>query len=148
MVDPAAAVPGCAWPVDAGACTPEGDSGSATDPSRRVRPCAAGRVQTGTGGVESTIWRAIQSAPQLLDLGGGQAAVAARRQAAQPQRPERHALQRLHTMPDGLAHPPHLALAALVDGDLEHAGGDAADLGRRGPAVVELDALAQLAQRR
>src|SRR6185436_12840595 len=55
MVEFVAALPGCAWPVDAGACTPEGDSGSATDPSRRVRPCAAGRVQTGTGVADSTI---------------------------------------------------------------------------------------------
>jgi len=55
MVDSAAAVPGCAWPVDAGACTPKGDRGSATSPFRRVRPCAAGRVQTGAGVVESTI---------------------------------------------------------------------------------------------
>jgi hypothetical protein len=56
MVDSAAAVPGCACPVDAGRCTPEGDSGRATDPFRRVPSCAAGRVQTGTGVVESTIY--------------------------------------------------------------------------------------------
>jgi hypothetical protein len=55
MVDSAAAVPGCAWPVDAGACTPKGDRGSATSPFRRVRPCAAGRVQTGAGVAGSTI---------------------------------------------------------------------------------------------
>jgi hypothetical protein len=57
VVEFVAAVPGCPWPVDAGACTPEGDSGSATDPSRRVRPWAAGRVQTGTGVADSTIYR-------------------------------------------------------------------------------------------
>src|SRR4051794_12339425 len=56
MVGCAAAVPGCACPVDAGRCTPEGDSGSATDPSRRVPACAAGRAQTGAGVVESTIY--------------------------------------------------------------------------------------------
>src|SRR5689334_12869462 len=55
MVDSAARVPGCAWPVDAGACTPKGDRGSATSPFRRVRPCASGRVQTGAGVVESAI---------------------------------------------------------------------------------------------
>jgi hypothetical protein len=51
MVDSAAAVPGCAWPVDAGRCTAGGDSGSATDPFRRVPSSAAGRVQTGAAGV-------------------------------------------------------------------------------------------------
>jgi hypothetical protein len=55
MIDFAAAVPGCACLVDAGACTPKGDRGSATSPFRRVRPCAAGRVQTGAGVVESVI---------------------------------------------------------------------------------------------
>src|SRR5436190_4842847 len=46
-------------------------------------------------------------------------------------------------MADRLAHPPHLALAALVDRELEHAGADLADLRGRGPAVLELHALAQ-----
>jgi hypothetical protein len=55
MGDSAAAVPGCACTVDAGRCTPQGDSGRATDPFRRVLPCAAGRVQAGAGVVESTI---------------------------------------------------------------------------------------------
>jgi hypothetical protein len=55
MVECAAAVPGCAWPVDAGRCTPKGDSGSATDPFRRVPSCAAERVQAGAGVVDSTI---------------------------------------------------------------------------------------------
>src|SRR3954471_14206524 len=55
MVASAAAVPGCAWPVDAGRWTPEGDRGSATSPSRRLPSCAAGRVQTGAGVVEATI---------------------------------------------------------------------------------------------
>jgi hypothetical protein len=55
MVDSAAAVPGCACTVDAGRCTLEGDNGRATDPFQRVPACAAGRVQTGAGVVESTI---------------------------------------------------------------------------------------------
>src|SRR5215217_3855797 len=55
MVDSAAAVPGCAWPVDAGRCTPKGNSGRATGPFWRVPSCTAGRVQTGAGVVESAI---------------------------------------------------------------------------------------------
>src|SRR4051812_49606846 len=54
MVHGAAAAPGCAWSVDAGACTPKGDRGSSTSPFRRVRPCAAGRVQTGAGVANAT----------------------------------------------------------------------------------------------
>src|SRR5215203_4167374 len=90
----------------------------------------------------------IQSAAQPLDLRGGELAVPAGRQAAEPERAEGHPLERLDAVPDRLAHPPHLALATLVDGDLELARGDATDLRRRGAAVVELDALAELAQRR
>ncbi len=41
---------------------------------------------------------------------------------AEPQRPEGDALERVDGMADRLAHPPDLALAALVDGHLEHAG--------------------------
>ncbi len=51
-------------------------------------------------------------------------------------------------MPDGLAHPAHLAVASLVDRQLDLLGCQAAHArGRRG-AVLELDALAQRAQRR
>src|SRR6185436_1137142 len=42
MVDPAAAVPGCAGPMDAGRCTPKGDRGSATSPSGGCRPAPRG----------------------------------------------------------------------------------------------------------
>ena len=48
--------------------------------------------------------------------------------------------------PDGLAHAADLAVAALVDDDAQHAGREHADLGGRGGAVVELDALAQRPQ--
>src|SRR4029453_8389869 len=71
MVDFAAAVPGCAWPVDAGACTPKGDRGSATSPfrrgreakpvtSRQARQGAAGCGEPGAGLVKSPIWSEIE----------------------------------------------------------------------------------------
>jgi hypothetical protein len=47
MADCAAAVHGCACPVDAGRRDQKGDSGSATDPFRAWRSGAAGHVQTG-----------------------------------------------------------------------------------------------------
>ena len=51
-------------------------------------------------------------------------------------------------MADRLAHPPHLPVAALVDGEAHHVRASSeTDLRRRGHAVVELDALAEPAQR-
>ena len=51
-------------------------------------------------------------------------------------------------MADRLAHAPHLAVAALVDREAQQRRRRRSDdLGRRGEAVVELDALAQPAQR-
>jgi hypothetical protein len=50
-------------------------------------------------------------------------------------------------MPDVLAHPPDLALAALVDRQLECVGGHARDPRGRCRPVVELDARAQRVQR-
>ena len=49
MIDFAAAVPGCAWPVDAGRCTPKGDRGSATSPFRRVPSLRRGTRAAGRG---------------------------------------------------------------------------------------------------
>ena len=50
MIDFVAAVPGCAWPVDAGRCTPKGDRGSATSPFRRVPILRRGTRADGCGG--------------------------------------------------------------------------------------------------
>jgi hypothetical protein len=50
-------------------------------------------------------------------------------------------------MADGLQHPPHLPLAALVDGDLDPIRGQPLDPRRGGAAIVELDAVAQGLQR-
>src|SRR4051794_16692885 len=92
----------------------------------------------------------IQSAPRLaqpLHLGWGQPAVAPGRQRPEAQRPERDPLERLDPVADRLAHPAHLALAPLVDRELELARPDPPHLRRRGAAVVELDPLAQPPQR-
>ena len=50
-------------------------------------------------------------------------------------------------MADGLEHPLHLPLPALVQRQLDHAGSEQARLGRRGSPVLELDALAQRGER-
>src|SRR3954466_442217 len=77
MVDAAAAVLGCAWPVVTGRCTPKGEVAAPQTPSGGGRSCPAGRVQAGAGVVASTI-RTIfsnaegslrelcQSAPSML----------------------------------------------------------------------------------
>ena len=52
-----------------------------------------------------------------------------------------------HAMADGLAHPPHLPLAPLVQHELDAVGREPPHLGGRGLAVVERDALAQPPQR-
>ena len=62
------------------------------------------------------------------------------RQPAEPHRPERHPLERGDRMADRLAHAPHLALAALVDRELDVVGGELANLRRGGEPVLELDA--------
>ena len=67
-------------------------------------------------------------------------------EVAQAQRAEGHAAQVDHAVADRLAHPPYLALAALVDRQLELVRAEQAHVGRRGAAVLELDALAQRAQ--
>jgi hypothetical protein len=76
-----------------------------------------------------------------LHLGLGQPPVLPRRQAPEQQRPERHALERDHRMPDRLAHAPDLALAALVDRDLQAIGSEPPHARRRGAPVLQLDAL-------
>ena len=58
-----------------------------------------------------------------------------------------HAHQPPHRVADRLAHPPDLAVAALVDRDPQHARASAATTWAGAvDAVVELDALAQPAQ--
>ncbi len=75
---------------------------------------------------------------QALDLGGCEAPHRAGPEVVEAQRAERDTLQRLDRMADRLAHPLDLALAALVDGDLQHAGLDLADTRRRRATVLEL----------
>jgi hypothetical protein len=61
-------------------------------------------------------------------------------QLAQLERAECDSFEALDRMADRLAHPLDLTLASLVDRDLECVGGEAADLGRRGVTVFQLDA--------
>ena len=77
----------------------------------------------------------------------GQRPPRAGRQAAVLQRADARPHEPGHRVADGLAHPPHLAVAALVDRDPQHAGARLGDLRRRRHAVVELDAVAQPADR-
>ena len=55
--------------------------------------------------------------------------------------------RRTHREADGVAHAPHLPVAALVDRDAQEPSVEQGDLGRRGAAVVELHALPEAAER-
>src|SRR4051794_25596356 len=91
-----------------------------------------------------------RGAPQGVDLVGPQTPRGARRQGAQRERPEGDAPQPGHGVPDGLAHPAHLALAALAQDELEIRTPPAAeppDAGGRGAPVLEVDAFAQPRER-
>jgi hypothetical protein len=69
-------------------------------------------------------------------------------QLAELQRPEADPLQVENAVADVLAHTLDLALAALVDRDLEGVGLHARDARRRGHPVLELDSVAERPQRR
>ena len=56
------------------------------------------------------------------------------------------AVQASDGVADRLAHPLHLVLAALVERQLEPGRAEAAHPGRRGAAVLELDAFGQPAE--
>jgi hypothetical protein len=86
-------------------------------------------------------------APQSLHLGVLEPPAAPALEPAQAERPERHALQLHDPVPDRLAHAPHLTLAPLAQGDLDHAGSDLTYPRRRGWAVVEHHPLAQRLER-
>jgi hypothetical protein len=55
-------------------------------------------------------------------------------------------VQPLHALADGVDHPPHLAVASLVDRELEPRGREPPDLRRPRRPVVELDTVAETVQ--
>src|SRR5439155_8437946 len=84
---------------------------------------------------------------ERLDLIGAEGAPLPRREAPGRDRRVRRPVQMDHGMPDRGAHPPHLAVSALVDGDVDDARPAASDLrGRRRP-VVKLDPRPQALER-
>jgi hypothetical protein len=56
-------------------------------------------------------------------------------------------VQPAHGVADGVQHPLHLVFASLVERELELRWAEPPDAGGRGAAVVELDALAEAAER-
>jgi hypothetical protein len=74
--------------------------------------------------------------------------VCAGRQLAELEWTEADPLQLQHTVADVFAHALDLALAALVDRDLEGVGFYAGDARRRGHPILELDSVAERPQRR
>ena len=83
---------------------------------------------------------------QGAHLGGLEGPPRARLEAVVGEGPDAGAHQTAHGVADGLAHAADLAVAALVDDDAQHAGGDDAHRGRRRPAVVEVHPQSQAPQ--
>ena len=92
-------------------------------------------VSSRTGVLAGARPRARQLAP-----GAGREAVDAQTRVDAPVQPA-------DAVADRLAHPAHLAVAALVQDELEAGCAEAADAGRRRHAVLQLDTLGQRAQR-
>ena len=81
------------------------------------------------------------------NLGGLELAPRARSKGAQGERSVPAAMQAEDRVPDGLEHPLHLVLAALVHRELDERRAEQAGTRGRGRAVVELDTAGQPAQR-
>src|SRR3954451_21157714 len=79
---------------------------------------------------------------QARHLRGTERAVLAGLHPPELERAQGDPLERDHGMTNRLAHPPHLALAALAQGDVEHARPRLLDQCGQRRAVVEDDALA------
>src|SRR5215212_7726002 len=83
--------------------------------------------------------------PEPVDLGRAQPPGPTLGELPQRQGPEPHPPQLLDAVADRLDHPPDLAVAPLVDGDLDHPGRGRSHTPRRGGPVVQVDAAAQAA---
>ena len=106
--------------------------------SRRWRRCTSGWGSSGA--------RPAGSA-ELRDLGPPELPPLARRKAVDAETRVDAPVQPADAVTDRLAHPPHLAVAALVEHELEAGRAEPADARRRRDAVLELDALREAAQR-
>src|SRR5215216_4458546 len=118
---------------------------------RSARSCMRRRIVAAVRGAPSApLVRAtarLRHAPQPLHLRLREAAALPRLESAEAQRTERHTLELDHPVPHCLEHPADLALAALADRDLDHAGGRLAHLRRKRASVLELHPLPQRLER-
>src|SRR5689334_536650 len=105
----------------------------------RASVVRASRMDGGSAGEADT-------APEALHLVAGQLAPLAGREAAGVEARVADALEPAHRMADRFAHPPHLAVAALVQRQLDRPRAHAPNLRRCRHAVVELDARLQFFQ--
>src|SRR5262245_41674849 len=101
----------------------------------------ASRTEGGSAGKADT-------ALQALHLVAGQLAPLAGRDAPGVQPRVADAFQPAHGMAYGVAHAAHLAVAALVEGQLDAARCEAAHARGSGSALLELDSGAQPVERR
>src|SRR4051812_7696718 len=98
----------------------------------RASETRAARTPGGSAGEPDT-------ASEALHLVAGQLTPLARPDALCIEPRIADALEPAHGVADRLAHPAHLAVAPLVQRQLEAAGRQTAHASRRGRAVVELD---------
>src|SRR3954467_14704494 len=106
----------------------------------RASAVHASRVEGGSAGEADTT-------SEALHLVAGQLAPLAGREPAGVEARVADALGAAHRVADCLAHAPDLAVAALVQRQLDRPGAHAAHLGGRGRAVVQLDADAESVER-
>src|SRR5580700_9681759 len=104
-----------------------------------------GAILSERGAVPLRAWRLRA---QRLQLALAETPMLARCESSEAQGTESDALQTQDGMPDGLAHAPHLTVAAFADRELElvAATAQAARAGGGGRTVLQLHAAAQRAQ--
>ncbi len=115
----------------------EGAPGVRADAERHARPHGhrplRGRPHVRRGAA------ARRALTERVDFVAGELAPLPRRQAVDREPRVGRAVQTADGMADGLAHPLHLVLAALVERQLEPRRAEAADPGGRGAAVLQVD---------
>src|SRR5437016_10308686 len=103
--------------------------------SSRRRVCSTARTRSRR--------RIPRSRTKTLDFGGLEQAPGAWLEPFERQVRVPRAVQRLHAVPESLEHPPHLAVASLVDRQLDARRAGATNARGRGASVVEIDAAAK-----
>src|SRR5437016_14419298 len=112
-----------------------------TPPHSTVRRWTNSRRRTGSSRLRICSTRLLlwqRQTPERLNFGGLELAPLAGLEPFECQSCVTAAVEAPHRMADRLAHPLHLVLPPLVQGELDHRRAEKARVRRRGAAVVEL----------